>query len=139
MAGAGDGSTDSAPTSSGGGTTPTPGSNGGGTTSTGNGDGTTSSGGATKSADPISKLADGIKSVLSAGPSAITAPVNQLLDSVAALTVCNKAFASVKDPLGLLNGLTKSCANRVTGKTQADALDLIPNTLKSLLHWLTGA
>jgi len=117
----------------------TTGSQPGGTGGSGNGDGSSPTGGSTKAGDPVSQLADGIKGVLSAGPSAITAPVTQLLDSVSALTVCNKAFASIKDPLGLLDGLAKSCANRVTGKTQADALSLIPNTLKALLHWLTGA
>ncbi len=128
----GTGSTPSGPS---GGSTSGPGGSGG---TNGSGGGTPS-GGSTKATDPVSQLADGIKGVLSAGPSAITQPVSQLLDSVAALTLCNKAFASIKDPLGLLDGLAKSCANQVTGKTQADALSLIPNTLQALLHWLLGA
>lgn len=107
--------------------------------STQGGGSSTPGGTATKAGDPVSNLADGIKGVISAGPSAITAPVSQLLDSVSALTVCNKAFASIPDPLNLLKGLNTTCANKVAGKTPTQALALIPNTLTSLVHWLTGA
>jgi len=119
---------------------PTQGTQPGGGTGGDNGGSTpTPGGGTTQKSNPVSQLADGIKGILSAGPSALTQPVSQLLDSVSALTVCNKAFASIPDPLGLLKGLAKTCANKVTGKSQTDALSLIPNTLKALLNWLTGA
>ena len=92
------------------------------------------SGGSTTGSDPVSTLTDGIKGVISAAPSVLAAPVKTVLDSVAALTVCNSQLKP------LLGGLTKTaaplCAKLVTGKTETQAVSLIPNTLSSVLRWL---
>jgi hypothetical protein len=104
-----------------------------------NGGGTTPGGTSSQGSNPVSGLADGVKGAISAGPSAVAQPVTQLLDAAEALTVCNKAFAAVSDPLGLLKGLNQTCADKITGKTEAQAEALIPDTLSALVHWLTGA
>jgi membrane-bound lytic murein transglycosylase B len=69
-------------------------------------------------------------------PTAIAQPVQEVLDAVDALALCNDQLGAIPDPLHLLDGAKKSCADKVEGKTKSAALALIPNTLAAVLSWL---
>lgn len=67
----------------------------------------------------------------------VTGPILEpVLSAVEALNVCSAEFAKIPDPLGLLAGAKKACADEITGKPLNQALSLIPNTLRGLLTWL---
>ena len=94
------------------------------------------SGGSSTGSDPVSTLTDGIKGVISAAPSVLAAPVKTVLDSVAALTVCNTQLKAIPLIGGLVKTAAPMCAKLVTGKTESQAVSIIPNTLNGLLKWL---
>ena len=53
-----------------------------------------------------------------------------------ALALCTTELGKIPDPLGQLDGLASACASKVQGKTESQALSLIPNTLAGILAWL---
>ncbi len=63
----------------------------------------------------------------------ILEPVLSITD---ALDLCGAEFGKIPDPLGLLNGAKRACADEVVGKPLSQATALIPNTLRGLLSWL---
>ncbi len=71
----------------------------------------------------------------------VTKVVEPVIDTLStfteALNFCNSQFATISDPLNLLGPLKSQCASRVQGKTESDAAALIPNTLSSILSWLS--
>jgi membrane-bound lytic murein transglycosylase B len=70
------------------------------------------------------------------GAGTVTQPVEQTLSAAAALALCQSQLNGL-DPTGTLSKLGASaCAGQVTGKTQSQALDIIPNTLQGAVTWL---
>jgi hypothetical protein len=69
-------------------------------------------------------------------PTAVAQPVQEVLDAVDALALCNDQLGAIPDPLHLLDGAKQACADKVEGKTKSAALALIPNTLAAVLSWL---
>ena len=63
-------------------------------------------------------------------------PVPAVLSAAQALSLCVTELGKIPDPLGQLDGLAPACASKVTGKTESQALSLIPNTLAGILAWL---
>jgi len=86
-----------------------------------------------KVTDPITQATQGLTDTLTT----VTQPVVTTLNTLtAALDFCNTQFASIYDPLHLLDAAKANCASRVQGMTKDDAAALIPNTLNAILSWL---
>jgi membrane-bound lytic murein transglycosylase B len=124
---------------SGGGTTTTGGTTGGptgGTTggSTGGSAGGGVVGGGTGGVtNPITQATQGLTDTVTT----VTQPVVNTLNTLTeALNFCNTQFASIYDPLHLLDNAKDKCAAKVEGMTETDAAALIPNTLTAILSWL---
>jgi membrane-bound lytic murein transglycosylase B len=84
-------------------------------------------------ANPVKGVTDALGGVVTG----ITQPVVDTLNSLAsALDFCNGQFATIKDPLHLLDPAKKKCAARVQGMEKDDAASVVPNTLKAILSWL---
>jgi membrane-bound lytic murein transglycosylase B len=106
----------------------TGGSTGGSTGGTGG-----STGGTGTVTDPITQATQGLTGTVTT----VTQPVVNTLDTLTeALNFCNSQFASIPDPLHLLDGAKDKCAAKVQGMTEDDAAALIPNTLSAILSWL---
>jgi hypothetical protein len=83
--------------------------------------------------NPVKGVTDALTGVVTG----ITQPVVDTLNSLAsALDFCNGQFATIKDPLHLLDPAKKKCAARVQGMDKTDAASVVPNTLKAILSWL---
>jgi len=116
------------------GTSGSTGSTGGTTSGTPSTPGTPSAGGVT---DPITQAAGGLTNTLTDVTSTVTQPVVTTLNTLTdALNFCNSQFASITDPLHLLDAARSKCATKVQGMTETDAAALIPNTLAAILSWL---
>jgi hypothetical protein len=131
-----------------GGSSPTPGGDNGGTPGTGGDDGTDSPLPGTPGTEdpgtpdnpvtkPLTDALDEVTTTVTEAASPVAEPVVDVLTSTEALNLCSSQFAAIPDPLGLLKPLKDNCAAKVEGKTEADALALIPNTLDGILAWLT--
>ncbi|MFL6024036.1 MAG: lytic transglycosylase domain-containing protein [Marmoricola sp.] len=87
----------------------------------------------TTPANPLAPLTD----PLTKGLGGVTQPVVDTLSTLTeALDFCNSQFATIPDPLHLLDAAKSKCAAKVQGMTPTDAAALIPNTLTSILGWL---
>ncbi|WP_217702444.1 lytic transglycosylase domain-containing protein [Nocardioides guangzhouensis] len=62
--------------------------------------------------------------------------VPDVLDHAEALVVCREELGAISDPLNQLVGGDAICADKVQGKTEAEARSIIPNTLAAALAWL---
>jgi len=90
-----------------------------------------------KATDPIKQATQGLTQGLTDATGTVTAPVvNTLSTLTQALDFCNSQFATIPDPLHLLDAARSKCASRVQGMTPTDAAALIPNTLTGILSWL---
>ncbi|MFL6106018.1 MAG: lytic transglycosylase domain-containing protein [Marmoricola sp.] len=84
-------------------------------------------------ANPLAPLTDS----LTKGLGGVTQPVVDTLSTLTeALDFCNGQFATIPDPLHLLDAAKQKCATKVEGMTQNDAAAVIPNTLNTILAWL---
>jgi hypothetical protein len=121
-----------------GGTTTTGGSTGGSTGGTTGGSTGGSIGGSTGGAtggvtDPITQATQNLTDTVTT----VTQPVVNTLNTLTeALNFCTSQFASIPDPLHLLDNAKAKCAAKVEGMTETDAAALIPNTLTAILSWL---
>ncbi|HET7682991.1 MAG TPA: lytic murein transglycosylase [Marmoricola sp.] len=131
-----------------GGSGSTPGGDNGGTPGTGGDDGTDSGLPGTPGTEdpgtpdnpvtkPLTDALDDVTTTVTEAASPVAKPVVDVLTATEALNLCSSQFAAIPDPLGLLKPLKDNCAAKVEGKTEADALALIPNTLDGILAWLT--
>ena len=86
-----------------------------------------------KPSNPLAPITD----PLTKGLSGVTQPVVDTLATLTeALDFCNSQFATIPDPLHLLDAAKSKCATKVQGMTESDAAAVIPNTLTSILAWL---
>jgi hypothetical protein len=93
--------------------------------------------GGSGAADPIKKATDSVTSGLADVTDTVTQPVVDTLSLAAATTLCSSQLGSISDPLNLLKSTaTTLCAQKVEGKTEDQALAIIPNTLSGVLAWL---
>jgi len=87
----------------------------------------------TTPANPLAPLTDQLTGALGG----VTQPVVDTLSTLTeALDFCNSQFATIPDPLHLLDAAKSKCAAKVQGMTPNDAAALIPNTLTAILSWL---
>jgi hypothetical protein len=86
-----------------------------------------------KPTNPLAPITD----PLTKGLGGVTQPVVDTLATLTeALDFCNSQFATIPDPLHLLDAAKSKCATKVQGMTEGDAAAVIPNTLTSILAWL---
>lgn len=120
--------------SGGGTTTGGGGTTGGGSGTTGGGGGTTGGGGS--QSNPLSGITSGIQGALSDAPTVITQPVEQVLSAAAALTLCDQQIDAIPGGSVIVKVAAPLCQTEVTGKTNDQALAMIPDTLSALKKWL---
>ncbi|RNL81192.1 lytic transglycosylase domain-containing protein [Nocardioides marmorisolisilvae] len=83
--------------------------------------------------NPLAPITD----PLTKGLGGITQPLVSTLSTLTeALDFCNSQFATIPDPLHLLDAAKNKCATKVQGMTETDAAAVIPNTLTTILAWL---
>ena len=79
----------------------------------------------TTPANPLAPLTDQLTGALGG----VTQPVVDTLSTLTeALDFCNSQFATIPDPLHLLDAAKSKCAAKVQGMTPKDAAALIPAT-----------
>jgi membrane-bound lytic murein transglycosylase B len=94
------------------------------------GTGGTSTGGT----DPVKSATSGVASAI---PSPVSSPVVDTLSYAEAQVLCSQQLAPLGTALTpITSTMVNSCAAKVQGKTEAEAISTIPNTLTGLLAWL---
>jgi hypothetical protein len=83
--------------------------------------------------NPLAPITDGLTKTVGGVAQPLVDTLSTLTE---ALDFCNSQFASIPDPLHLLDAAKSKCANKVQGMTEADAAAVIPNTLNTILAWL---